>query len=595
MTNLHDTLWSLTNDDLRIRLKFLDAKAKVTRKAELIDAIKATLEGPALDSAWEALAETEQLAVAEAVYDPARRHHSDQFTAKYGRVAEFHHRPAGDRKYSFYPSADNATRLHVFFYRDRGAGGYFIPHDLAANLRPLCPKPKTPSVPCIPQPTADDAITLRHTEAEALTEIGALLRLTGLGGLRFGPTTGIPAKAALGAIRPLLVAGDWFPPEISNPTNKQTSDQEMGPIKSIGWTRLLHAAGLISMSGAKSALTPTGRRALDQPAWECIADIWQQWASNKLYDEFNRIEVIKGQSVKGSLTPSVPRRSVVLKALAECPVGEWMPFAGFSGYMRAVGHRFEVSHDPWKLYVADREYGSLGYDGCCGWDVLQDRYLLCFLMEYAATLGLIDIAFSMPDGMLPTSMWGMEGYSWLSRYDGLRAFRINPLGAYVLRGGKTNYQPSRSDPQTRLSVLPNRTIRVTSGSLSPAERMHLEIWAEPIGHNTFRADDTRALDAIEAGNDADRFAAFLQERDEQPLPETMEAFLRQARENGGAVRQTDSAILFECRDARTAELLATRKELAKLCLRAGETTLAVRENGLAAFRKHARALGFGIR
>jgi hypothetical protein len=39
----------------------------------------------------------------------------------------------------------------------------------------------------------------------------------------------------------------------------------------------------------------------------------------------------------------------------------------------------------------EREYGSLGHDGFHSWDILQMRYLLCFLFEYAAALGIIDV------------------------------------------------------------------------------------------------------------------------------------------------------------------------------------------------------------
>lgn len=53
---------------------------------------------------------------------------------------------------------------------------------------------------------------------------------------------------------------------------------------------------------------------------------------------------------------------------------------------------WSMTNDPWKLYICERQYGSLGYAGFHEWNILQLRYILCFLFEYAATLGLIDIA-----------------------------------------------------------------------------------------------------------------------------------------------------------------------------------------------------------
>ncbi len=595
MATLHDTLWNLTVDDLRYRLKFLEPGSKATRKAEFIDGIEAALSGPGLRAAWDDLDETGRLAVSEAVYDTTHRHDTVRFRAKYGRDAEFHTMPEDARSYYSWQSPKNATRLNLFFYQDGGPRSQGIPSDLAARLRPIVPEPTPTTVTCIPEPIAKDGLWIRHTESEALAELAALLRLASLGDLRFGEKTGIPAKNALVGIEAALVGGDWFPPELVHIPDPKPWDQGIGPIKPVGWIRMLHAAGLVAMSGSKSVLTPQGRRAVEKPAWEVIGETWRKWLANKNYDEFNRIDIIKGQSIKGALTARVPRRSAMLDALAKCPAGEWISFDGFSSYMRADGFMFEVSHDPWKLYIADAKYGALGYDGYGEWDVLQDRYLMCILMEHAATLGLVDIAYKIPDHVRPVDNWGMDNYAWLSRYDGLQAFRINPLGAHVLSGGKIAFQPSRPMPQVRLTVLGNRTIRVASGSLSPAERIQLETWAEPEKDGIFRLDESRAIEAVESGQDPDRFAQFLDERDEQPLPETTVAFLKQARANGGAVRQSGTAILFECRDARTAEMISMSKELSTTCLRAGETTLAVREEGLAKFRKQVRLFGFGIR
>ena len=56
-----------------------------------------------------------------------------------------------------------------------------------------------------------------------------------------------------------------------------------------------------------------------------------------------------------------------------------MAFDAFSRFMRAAGHRFVVTRDAWTLYIADPHYGSLGYEGFGGWNILQERYMLAFL------------------------------------------------------------------------------------------------------------------------------------------------------------------------------------------------------------------------
>lgn len=594
MSNLHDTLWNLTVDELRYRLQFLVPESKVTRKADFVDGIQAALDGSGLLVALHDLNDTGRLALSEAVHDDEHRHHPVKFQSKHGRDAVFYVKSEDSSRYSSSQTHRNSTRLNIFFYNDGLKSSPVVPSDLAARLRSILPKPPEASVACIPEPTPDADVRVRHTESEALAELALLLRLANMGKLGFSVKTGVPSKNSLAAIRESLIGGDWFTPEVAFITDAKGWEQEIGSIKPVGWTRMLHAAGLITMNGSKSALTPQGRKALVKPAWEVIEMIWRKWITNKLYDEFNRIDLIKGQTVKKSLTATAPRRDAMLEALDGCPTGAWISFDAFSRFMRAEGLTFEVSNDPWKLYISDRQYGAMGYSGYGEWNVLQDRYMLCVFMEYAATLGLFDIAYKAPQCARPVDQWGMDTYLWLSRYDGLQAFRINSLGAYVISGGKVPFTPSRPLPQTRLRAVSKRTIQVVAGSLTPAERTQLEIWAETVSENEYRLDESLALEAIQAGHDPDAFVRFLEERDDQPLPQTVVAFLRKVRADGGAVRQAGNAVIFECRDVDTAEMIANCKGLSGICLRAGATTLAVREEAMTKFHKQVRLLGLGV-
>ena len=67
------------------------------------------------------------------------------------------------------------------------------------------------------------------------------------------------------------------------------------------------------------------------------------------------------------------------------------------------------------------------------------------LLEYAATLGMIDVALIPPAGARRDfrNMWGTDELAFFSRYDGLMYFRLTPLGAYCL-GVESDYQPDVS-------------------------------------------------------------------------------------------------------------------------------------------------------
>jgi hypothetical protein len=45
--------------------------------------------------------------------------------------------------------------------------------------------------------------------------------------------------------------------------------------------------------------------------------------------------------------------------------------------MQAAGFDFEVTREPWDLYVEEQGHGSLGYEGFHDWLILQGRCAGC--------------------------------------------------------------------------------------------------------------------------------------------------------------------------------------------------------------------------
>jgi hypothetical protein len=122
----------------------------------------------------------------------------------------------------------------------------------------------------------------------------------------------------------------------------------------------------------------------------------------------------------------------------------------------------------WKLYLVDAHYGSLGYDGFHAWEILEGRYTLAVLFEYAGTLGLLDLDYIHPTGAREDfqNNWGGDDLDALSRYDGLQAIRLTALGRYASASSAT-YQPPVGDEKTQvLKVLPNLDV-VATGTISP--------------------------------------------------------------------------------------------------------------------------------
>jgi hypothetical protein len=266
-------------------------------------------------------------------------------------------------------------------------------------------------------------VLVRWTAPDALSNLVAVLELAADGQLRCNAATRRPSAVTVKLIEDALVAGDFY-----------DSGQ---PITAFAWPLLIQVGGLARLVGTRLELSPRGRATLDQPSYEALAALWARWLQSVSQDELARVEAIKGQRKPGTLTSAAGRRAVVAAALAALEPGAWTGVGKLLGLIRAQRPPLVATRTLrglWRLYVIDSYYGSLGYVGPRAWDLVEGRYALCVLFEYAATVGLLDVAYTDPCGARDDyrSLWGADQLSCLSRYDGLAAVRVNELGAAVL-------------------------------------------------------------------------------------------------------------------------------------------------------------------
>ena len=77
-------------------------------------------------------------------------------------------------------------------------------------------------------------------------------------------------------------------------------------------------------------------------------------------------------------------------------------------FMKASPLSISITHDPWKLYIADPQYGSFGYERHGSWEMVQGSYVRALFFEYMATLGMLDVAYVPPEAS-PVDMGGQWG------------------------------------------------------------------------------------------------------------------------------------------------------------------------------------------
>ena len=580
------------------KLAALIGSSGPTRKAELVQAILERLAGDRLRAIWEGMDDLQRTAVAEVVHSELSHFPADRFRAKYGQD------PAWGSLDAFRREA-KPTPLRLFFV----AHG-IMPDDLKARLRAFVPPPAPPTVPTrdtlppvydrpIPRwnaagtkttDTEPVPLAVRETERAAVRELLSVLRLVDGGKVAVSDKTRRPSAAALAAITALLEGGDFY---ADAPSPAKWYDENAGPIRAFAWPLLLQAGGRAQLSGTRLQLTQAGRKALTDPPDETLRKLWERWVGTTLMDELSRIECVKGQTGKGKrgLTAVTGRRDAVAATLAACPAQRWISTHDFFRFLRASGHEFAVSRNAWDLYIGDTQYGSLGYDGV-GW-LLEERYSLCLLFEYAATLGLIDVAFIPPAGARSDydNLWGTDDLPYFSRYDGLMYFRITALGAFTF--GQTDaYRAPVIVAQPVLQVLPNLEIVVICEDVAPSDRLALDAYATRISDRVWQLHADKLLAAIEAGRALGEIREFLTVRSGLPLPETVVRLLDDLADRSEKLHDRGLVRLIECADPALAALIAHATRTRKHCLRAGERHLVVLTAEEAAFRRGLRDLGY---
>lgn len=587
MTTLVDALSRLNVPDLKPLVSWLPERPRSSRKDDLIGTIMRGMSPSGLRLLWADLDELQRLAVAEALYSVEGILDPGLFRAKHGRMPEFFTGPHANGQ------SGMPTRLALFlFANDRG---HCVPIDLRPTLAAFVPQPapaRIASVDVLPADINGATLTVRLTERDALVDLSVMLRLGEQCKILVGDKTSLPAASTLRLVAGKLAGGDFY----SDDAPSEERLQRIGPIKAFAWPMLLQAAGLMQRKGSKLGLTQAGLKATGAAPAGVLRAIWQKWVNSDLLDEFSRIDTIKGQRAGGRVMSAVqPRRDAICDALVSCPIGAWFSVEEFSRFMRASGQRFEVARDPWKLYIGQVQHGSLGYSGSHDWAVLQYRYLLCLLFEYAATLGMVDVAYVEPSRVPRnfSKLWGTDDLEFLSRYDGLAFFRITPLGAYCL-GASERYACATPPSQVRLSVLPGLKVTVVGAEPSVEETLMLDAWCVQETPGSWRLDRQKVIAAIGRGHSLEDLRTFLQSRDEQPLPETAESFIKTCGENSNALKVIGTMLLIECKDESTAEFVAGHKFNKGLCERVGGRRLVVRLAHEEKFRALLQTLGLGM-
>ncbi len=589
---LDESLLEMTVDVLKSRLKLITNAKKVTRKAEIIDEISQYVLSEKIEDVWHKLGNLEQQAVAEALYHWHGDFHCDRFAAKYNILPEFF-----VSRYSPYKSAQDSAYLGLFFFNNS------IPRDLQTLLKTFVEKPEANLIVThadIPeryigkyQKDPDEkGVAIKSLTMEALIrhDLPAVLNIVNQGKISVSEKTGVATSASMRTLETALSGGDYYQAE----EQRNIDNYEGGPIRPIkayAWPLLLQTSGLVKRNGKKLALTRKGIKALTAPFAETVKVIYERWRDKGKLDEYSRINLVKGQKAKGRImTAPAPRRYEIEAILSECPAGEWISIDDLFRFIRAGDSDLNVCHDYFRLYLEEQGYGTLGYAEN-PFEVLEGRYLMAYLFEYLATLGMIDIAYVTPYFVRSDyiDLWGASEIVFFSRYDGLLYFRLNNLGEYCI-GMNGHYQPVQIETPYLLEI--NQQLEITLiREIHADEQQILSLFCNMIDNNQWEFSEQLTLAALEQGQSTKDFYDFLEQRCEEKLPEAVDDFFAQLQHQSSAFSDAGMAQIIRS-SSRLIKMITSDTTTRKLCLPVDNRTVIVPVNKEKEFRKALKKLGY---
>jgi hypothetical protein len=605
--NLLEALNNENSDELQKRIRLLDVSARdcPKRKADRVEYLRGYLLSTGLHFQIAQMSEAEQTMVADVVHNQSGYVDEARLLARYGSIPSGYLQAQPGYWSQWYGQSKPKSvksLLGLIFYRQ------CIPVELRDRLKKLLPRPEqdrvtvtgSDALPTTVEGSSDSGelpVYRRNMELAAHQDLYTVLRLIDQGGISVSEKTHVASAASMNRISAELYEGDFFAEDDEDMDDVYRD--KLSPMRAYAWPLIVQAGGLAKRTGNKLQLSAKGRKVLQRkiPFEVAIAALYQSWRDKGKIDEFRRINRIKGQTRRGrghkgsGMTPPQERRHALEFQLQSGPAGEWMQVDEWFRYMQSSEEKIEITENPWALYLLDAEYGSLGYGGYHNFPILQGRYILVYLFEYLATLGMIDVAYSAPHGVRSDyhGNWGADQYAYLSRYDGLGWFRLNALGAFSLEmADEYRLQVPKMPPLLQATdELEFMLLRTPE----PHERILLEQFAT-ISKDHLRLDAVRALLAIEQGGALVDLISLLRQQADSKLPVEVEDLLDDLKTRTTSIRDAGGARIIECASEALARLVAESVETGKYCFYAGGGRIVVMENSWRNFRNGLRKVGY---
>lgn len=560
-------------------------------KQNIIHFLSETLLSPKnLYRFYSRLSPLDQSALQETVHTTHGEFNSHLLLEKYGNAPSFN-------RYSWSYSSERRSPIALLFSQDRT-----LPDDLLTLLKAIIPPPpkkelKTyddlpETIPTSYRSMGSLPLTIHETEVAALSDLISLLKLCEEGVITVSESTGRVSLTGARRIQKALFAGDFYPAE------GETSQQDQAPIGPLGirpfaWSMMLQVAGVAKEVKGRLLLSPLGKKVIELPNIQGIRLLWNSWIEGSSFHELSRVELMKGQRSRETFLRSPHwAREQLVQALSQLPLDKWISIDDFFKFVVESGYYFNIIENSWSLHLFEADGESLSD---ASWAVINGRFTLAFLLEYAASLGVIDVGLTQPWGAssdLFSKFWRIDDYGCLSRYDGLKYIRVNQLGGWLL-GLTEEYRSKPFQRKSQFQLLPTLELTLLSEKISPADQVLMDRLCEKSSDRVWRLSKEKMIRLLEEGGTVDTIREELARLSPQaPLPDSLLDLLKDIGKERNQLSIQGICILIECADEESATLLSHDRALKRFTFLVGERHLIVLNGHESEFCKIARRLGF---
>jgi hypothetical protein len=275
---------------------------------------------------------------------------------------------------------------------------------------------------------------------------------------------------------------------------------------------------------------------IDLPPARLIKKLFEVYLKSKNYDE---ISTMRGLTPRRGHNPSDARQNLAAE-LKYCPPGQAVYTKEFERHLRIADKNFARKE---AKYVTENgiNYHNYGVE----WNDYE-RPLIHTILSFFGALGIIDIA------------WGENAGIYADRGRRLPiAFRINPLGAYIL-GLSGSYAAPAAPKMTvtgGFTVLPDYTVVVPEGPNRFRHEFYFDKRFTKISAtdeaSIYRLDFETAVRAVDSGAGVADLRGYLSASD-KPVPDNVARALDDWEKQAGRIRLRQVTIL-ECDDAALLE------------------------------------------